>query len=350
MDFKDLIKQLSERVEKLKDNLQTEEATKNALVMPFLQALGYDVFNPYEVVPEYTCDVGIKKGEKVDYAIMKDGIPVILIECKHWKEDLNIHGNQLIRYFAVSNAKFGILTNGIVYKFYTDLNKANILDEKPFLVVSMLNISDNDIEQLKKFHKSYYNEQEILSTATQLQIMIAIKGIIMREFQNPSDEFVRYFIRETNEGRSSAKQVEQYTPLVKKSIGNYINDVISDRLSVALDKSNNEVQQAETEQNEQKQTTIYETTENELQGYYIVKSILRHQIPSGRVVCKDNKDYFVINIDNTWNSVCRFYFNNESNLRISLKTDDHKEKIRIDSLDDIFNFSEQLIEIAKKYL
>ncbi|MCL2739313.1 MAG: type I restriction enzyme HsdR N-terminal domain-containing protein, partial [Bacteroidales bacterium] len=108
MDFKDLIRQLSERIEKLKESILTEEATKNAFIMPFLQALGYDVFNPLEIVPEFTCDVGTKKGEKVDFAILKSGTPVILIECKHWKQDLTLHDNQLLRYFSVSEAKFGI--------------------------------------------------------------------------------------------------------------------------------------------------------------------------------------------------------------------------------------------------
>jgi len=351
MDFKDVVKQLAERVEKLKDSLQTEEATKNALIMPFLQSLGYDVFNPYEIVPEFTCDIGIKKGEKIDYAIMKDGEPIILIECKHWKQNLNFHDNQLIRYFNVSKAKFGLLTNGIEYNFYTDLDKANVMDKKPFLIVNMLTISDNDIEQLKKFHKSYYNEQEILSTAAQLQIMLAIKEIITREFQNPSDEFVRYFIREINDGKSSIKQVEQYIPLVKKTIDNYINDVISDRLNVAISTSNEKQQVvAEVETEPIKQGRVIETTETELQGYYIVKAILAKTIPSSHITYKDNVDYFAINVDSVFNNVCRFHFNNEDNLRISFKTDEHKEKIKIDSLDDIFNFSEQLIEIAKRYL
>ena len=84
MDFKDQIKQLGDRVAKLKDQIATEEATKNAFIMPFIQTLGFDVFNPLEVVPEYICDIGTKKGEKIDYAIFKDNVPAILIECKHW--------------------------------------------------------------------------------------------------------------------------------------------------------------------------------------------------------------------------------------------------------------------------
>ena len=170
MDFKDAIKQLAERVSKLKDNIQTEEATKNAFIMPFINALGYNVFNPLKVLPEMTCDIGMKKGEKIDYAIMKDDEPILLIECKHWKQDLNLHDNQLIRYFNVSKAKFGLLTNGIIYRFYTDLKEPNKMDEKPFLEVDITDIRDNQIEELKKFHKSYFDVNSILNSASELKI------------------------------------------------------------------------------------------------------------------------------------------------------------------------------------
>lgn len=169
MDFKDTIKQLSERIEKLKGNITTEEATKNAFIMPFINALGYDVFNPLEVLPEMTCDIGMKKGEKIDYAIMQEEEPVILIECKHWSQDLNLHDNQLIRYFNVSKAKFGVLTNGIIYKFYTDLEEPNKMDSKPFLEVNLTDIRDSQIEELKKFHKSYFNIDNVLSSASELR-------------------------------------------------------------------------------------------------------------------------------------------------------------------------------------
>lgn len=132
MDFKDQIKNLGERVDKLKNQIATEEATKNAFIMPFIQTLGYDVFNPLEIVPEYITDIGTKKGEKIDYAIFKDEKPTILIECKHWAQNLNLHDGQLLRYFHVSKAKFGILTNGINYRFYSDLVEQNKMDEKHF--------------------------------------------------------------------------------------------------------------------------------------------------------------------------------------------------------------------------
>ena len=156
MDFKDQLKQIADKISKLKDSTKTEEATKNAFVMPFISALGYDVFNPQEVIPEFTADIGIKVGEKVDYAILKDDLPIILIECKHWKDALDIHNTQLLRYFNVTKAKFAILTNGINYRFYTE-SEPNKMDVKPFLDINITEIKDNQIEELKKFHKSYFD-------------------------------------------------------------------------------------------------------------------------------------------------------------------------------------------------
>ena len=201
MDFKDSIRQISERVIKLKDNIETEEATKNAFIMPFINALGYDVFNPLEVLPEMTCDIAMKKGEKIDYAILKDGEPIILIECKHWKQDLNLHDNQLIRYFNVSKAKFGVLSNGLLYRFYTDLKEPNIMDDKPFLEVDITDMKDEQIEELKKFHKSYFDINNILSSASELKYMGELKKIFQNEFSSPSPDFVRMLAARVYEGR-----------------------------------------------------------------------------------------------------------------------------------------------------
>lgn len=131
MDFTESIKQFSERVSMLKDTVSTEEATKMSLVVPLFQLLGYDVFNPSEFCPEYIADVGIKKGEKVDYAILENGQPIILVECKSCSEQLDKHSSQLFRYSDFS-AKFGILTNGVISRFYTDLEESNKMDLVPF--------------------------------------------------------------------------------------------------------------------------------------------------------------------------------------------------------------------------
>ncbi|MEI6854441.1 MAG: type I restriction endonuclease, partial [Bacteroidota bacterium] len=230
MDFKDQIKQLGERVVKLKNQITTEEATKNAFIMPFIQVLGYDVFNPLEVVPEFTSDIGIKKGEKVDYAILKDGIPVMLIECKWWGANLDLHDSQLLRYFHTSKAKFGLLTNGIVFRFYTDLIDANKMDEKPFLEFDFTNMKEQHINELKKFHKSYFDANFIFSSASELKYENEIKVILNRELNNPSETFVKFFIGQVYQGRATEKILAQFTEIVKKSYNQFISDSINDRL------------------------------------------------------------------------------------------------------------------------
>lgn len=237
MDLKDMILQIGQKIDKLKDNLKTEEATKNALIMPMLTALGYNVFDPTEVLPEYTCDIGTKKGEKIDYAILKEGEPVILIECKHWAQDLSLYDNQLIRYFGVSTAKFGVLTNGIIWRFYTDLEKPNQMDTVPFLEVNLQALKDAQIEELKKFHKSYFNVETVLSTANELKYLGELRAVIQSELTDPSPDFTRYVVKQLYTGIVTQRVVEEFQPLLKRSISLYINDIIADRLKVAMKES-----------------------------------------------------------------------------------------------------------------
>lgn len=355
MDFKDAIKQLSERIEKLKDNLQTEEATKTALIMPFIQSLGYDVFNPMEVMPEFTCDIGTKKGEKIDYAIFKDGEHIMLIECKHWSQDLNLHDNQLLRYFHVSNAKFGVLTNGIVYRFYTDLETPNKMDEKPFLEVDLTEIRNSQIEELKKFHKTYFDVENILSSASELKYTRELKSIINNEFATPSPEFVKLFARQVYDRTITPKLLEQFTVLVKKSISSLINDTISERLKSALKtesvESESNLDQKNEDSEEDKENGIVTTVE-EMEGYFIVKSILRSIISCERITYRDALSYFSILIDdNNRKPICRLYLNSPTNKMIALFDENKKElRYKISDLDDIYNYTEELIKTAEKYI
>jgi len=353
MDFKDQIKQISERVEKMRENLTTEEATKNALIMPFIQALGYDVFNPLEVVPEFTCDIGTKKGEKIDYAIFKEKEPIILIECKHWQQDLNLHDNQLLRYFNVSKALFGILTNGIIYRFYTDLAEPNKMDEKPFLEINMLDLKDVQIEEVKKFHKSYFDAETIFNSASELKYMNELKSVISNEFTNPSKDFVLLIGKKIYDGRFTDKILEQFTTFVRRSISQHINDLISDRLKAAINEEENNKVQNEIQQQEQpKDENKIVTTESEIEAFFIVKSILHNDVSPDRVTYRDAQSYCAILLDDTNRKIiCRLYFNNESNKSIGIMDTDKKEvRYKIATLDEIYNYADKLIEIAKIYL
>ena len=353
MDFKDQIKQLGERVAKLKDQIQTEEATKNAFIMPFIQALGYDVFNPTEVVPEFISDIGLKKGEKIDYAIFKDGSPTILIECKHWAQNLNIHDGQLLRYFHVSKAKFGLLTNGIVYRFYSDLVAANKMDEKPFLEFNINEIKDNQVEELKKFHKTVFDAESITNTASELKFMNELKQLIQQELINPTPDFVKHFARQVYPSVVTAKVLEQFTNLTKKSIQQHISDLITERLKTALTKEDEETKKQEAvqalEQAKLDEVKVV-TTDEELEGFMIVKTILRQKISATRITHRDAQSYFAILLDdNNRKTICRLYLNGSKKFFVTL--DDQKKEVKneINSLDDIFKHSETLLKIVDNY-
>lgn len=355
MDFKDTIQQLADKIAKQKDCIATEEATKNSFIMLMIAALGYDVFNPFEVVPEMDCDL-TKKGDKIDYAIMKDEQPVLLIECKHCKQNLNLHSTQLSKYYAASNARFGVLTNGIEYRFYADLNKTNIMDENPFLVINMLDLSDVDIEQLKKFHKSYYNENEILSTAQELQITIQIKDILAANFQSPGDEFARYFVKCINEGKSLQKLIELYKPILKKSIISIINETIQERLNLASkgdethELDTNLIMGATEEPNKLPDGVVSMdsesgviTTQEEIDAYNIIRSILRKYISADRVIYQDSKSYFIVALETKYWWVCRLAFGSRKK-SIYFPTEGYKEqeRVELENLDDIFKYADRL--------
>lgn len=350
MDFKDQLKQIGERVAKLKDQIQTEEATKNAFIMPFLQSLGYDVFNPLEVVPEYVTDIGTKKGEKIDYAIFKDGNATILVECKHWQQNLNLHDGQLLRYFHVSKAKFGLLTNGIIYRFYSDLVEPNKMDDKPFLEFNITEMKDNQIEELKKFHKTVFDAESIVNTASELKFTNEIKQLFQQELNSPSTDFVKHFAKQVYPSIITAKVLEQFTALTKKSIQQQISDLITERLKTALtkeDEATKEQEAIDAELLKEDETKIV-TTEEELEGYMIVKSILRQKVSPSRINYRDAQTYFSILLDdNNRKTICRLYFNG-SKKYIAIINDQKKEiKYQINNLDDIFKYSDELIGIIE---
>jgi hypothetical protein len=284
MDFIDKIRELSVRISKQIENIQTEEATKHALIMPFMAALGYNVFDPTEVTPELCADVGVKKGEKVDYAILREGKPIILFECKHHAADLGkAHASQLYRYFGVTEARFGVLTNGLLYWFYTDLEAPNKMDEKPFFEFNMLDIKETAVEELKKFSKSSFDLEFILTTASELKYTREIKRILVEQMQEPTDDFVRFFASKVYGGKLTQTVREQFGQLTKHAFKQVINDQINERLKSAL------VTDATTASTDALSAAApaevspdISTTEEEWEGYHIVRAILREVTPPKR--------------------------------------------------------------------
>ncbi|MDW5299448.1 MAG: type I restriction endonuclease [Sedimentibacter sp.] len=358
MNFEEQVKSFAKRTKSIMNGIETEEATKTSIIMPFFQTLGYDVFNPSEFVPEFTADVGIKKGEKVDYAILNNKAPVILIECKSIKEELTKHDSQLFRYFGTTSAKFAILTNGIIYRFYTDLDEPNKMDEKPFLEINMLDLKEAQIPELKKFHKDNFDLNQIIDTASELKYIGLMRNVIKEEFSNPSDEFVRLVLGNgVYDGVKTQNVIDRYKPMLKKSLTGYINDLVNDKIQTALnndDATENEaaITGIATEINgietEDININKVHTTDDELESYYIVKSILRETVSPSRIFYKDTQSYFGILIDNKvtrW--LCRICFRESGNFIVIPNEIKEGIKYPIDTVNDIYKLSSALIERAK---
>ena len=362
MDFIDQLKQFAKRVDSMKDSLQTEEATKTALIMPFFSMLGYDVFNPQEFVPEFTADVGIKKGEKVDYAIMKDGQPVILVECKAIAENLDRHDSQLFRYFGTTTARFAILTNGQYYRFYTDLDNPNKMDEDPFLTINVLDIRDNQVPELKKFCKSVFDVDSIFSTASELKYVHEFKDVFTQQLNEPSDDFIRFFLQGCYSGAKTQNVLEKFRPVLQKALNDYISETMNDKIKTALGSSggSGSIQDsrppetetsAETPTGEEKRTPNIVTTEEELEAYFIVKNLLSETADIHDITYKDTESY--INILYKANSrkwICRLRLTD--NVKTLLIPDENKKELKYPLQDvyDIQQYKEQLLEVLKRYM
>ena len=191
----------------------SEDATILVSIQPFIRALGYDTQNLVEVFPQYNADAKSTGGEKVDYAIFRKGKPIIFIEAKAANISLNeSNWKQLYNYFnAEVGLRFGILTNGIEYRFYTDLKVRNIMDKQPFMAISMLNLDKRLAKELEGFTKSSFDPERILNGAQRRQITRLLK----QEMSQPSDEFVRHFARQVHSGRLTEAKVHRYGQLVK---------------------------------------------------------------------------------------------------------------------------------------
>lgn len=358
MDFIDQIRALAVRIPKMMDYLQTEEATKNALIMPFINALGYNVFDPTEVLPEFTADVGTKKGEKVDYALMKDGAPIILFECKKARDSLEQHGTQLYRYFSVTPARIAVLTNGIIYRFFSDLEEDNKMDSKPFLEFNLLDFTDAGVMEIKKFSKPIFDMEEMLTAAKEMKYAKSIRLILEEQWKEPSEDFVKFFAAQVyTSGRITQAVREQFQGIVKRVLHQYLNDQINRRLKTALEsgdksqdaaKPDGDLAPGEEEENEEGVIT----TQDEIDGFHIVKAIARSVVDGDRVVMRDTKSYCNILLDGgSRKAICRLRFNSASKKYLGLfDAERNEEKVLINSLDDVYKYKDRLLATVQSLL
>lgn len=342
MGFEETIRGFSERIAKLKDTIATEEATKTSLIMPFFQALGYDIFNPAEFNPEFVADVGTKKNEKVDYAIIIDGEVQILVEAKAISEKLDKHGGQLLRYYNCSKAKFGILTNGVIYKFYSDIEKANVMDETPFWTLDLSTpLKPADIAKLSCFCKANFDVGKISESAIELKCYDKVKQAIKNEFAEPSDAFVKTILAQVHDGSKTASVIERYRPIIKQVLANYINERINSRLQ------NAQMNEDKTEENADEDDGIL-TTDEEMELYYAVRGILGETVAPDRITYKDTISYFNILLDGKIsNRICRAYLRGASGTICIPEHDKSETKYPIETISDIYRMKIALIARVK---
>jgi len=346
MDLIDGLKGLAARIAATRTLIQTEEATKNAMVMPFIQLLGYNVFDPTEVTPELVSDIGTKKGEKVDYAILLGGQPIMLFECKKCGADLNInHAGQLFRYFHVTAARFGVLTNGLVYKFFTDLEQPNKMDETAFFEFNILDFKERDVEELKKFAKSAFDVDTILNTASDLKYTRVIQERLDEWVAEPPEEFVRALSSDLLVGRRFTPTLkDQFTQITKRAFEQLLNERINSRLKGALvAEIPAAVEPSPIIPRTDEETGVI-TTAEEIEGLHIVRSILRDVVSPRRIVMRDNQSYCAILLDdNNRKPVCRLRFNNTQRLAVGIfSADKTEERFPLEEIDDLYTFAEQL--------
>ena len=361
MSFRDKLNALSQRVPATIEHLATEEATKNALVMPFIAALGYDVFNPLEVIPEFTADVGTKKGEKVDYAVKQGDNIVLLFEAKKAGEPLSTdHASQLFRYFSVTKARIAVLTNGVKYCFFSDLDEPNKMDQAPFLEIDLLNLKENLVSRLEGLTREAFDLEGMLSAASDLKYMNEIRRTFEKQFDEPDEELVKFFFSRANpNGRFVQSVREQFTRLVKQTLHQVVTDRVGDRLRSALahESSSDEAPSPAGASDEESTTTTDSsdkdgiiTTEEELEGYRIVQAIVCKEVAAERVFYRDTKSYFsVIMDDNNRKPICRLHLNRGKKYLGLFDAAKSETRHLIEQVSDLYKFSDQLCEAAKRY-
>ena len=369
MTLKSDIQELARTVPEFREILTSEQATKQALVVPFIKALGYNVYDPREVVPEYDADYGVKHGEKVDYAIMKDGVPVILIECKRLKDKLNgdTVKSQLFRYFvATSEVRLGVLTNGVKYQFFSDLDNQNVMDVTPFLEIDLENLTDGDVEHLGRFAKGFDVKTTVQEAARIRQIDL-IRALMSRQMLEPEPKFLDWVREELYPDDAPVPLQAKFPDMVKDAMWDFVNGKIHETLRVAqsltqADKDHDTSEADESHDNIHNLKCLSNYIPPAGQKVEIVESIgllkdmLKDVIDLDRVQVKcGTSGYIAVMRDRSqWTGpICRVWFNNNGKNGLAYFDGSRNRRSRplpvevaISQPADILQYREQLQYVA----
>lgn len=318
MELEARLEALGEKIRKHAEILETEEAAKFALVNPFIEALGYDLADPSQVVPEFTCDVGGKKGEKVDYALKVGDEVAILVECKATNSSLSLkHASQLYRYYGASEAKFAVLTNGVIYKFFSDLDATNRMDETPFLEVDLCNLSKSDARELARFQREGFDANAAAEAAINMQMQTAVVNVIESEMTEPSDELISLIAARIIAGR----RTQSVKSVIARHIPNAFNAIIRAKLDAKWTNA-----MREEPSDEPASASEIETTQDEIDGFNIVRSIGSEIVDPERIVMRDSKSYCAVLLDdNNRYPIARLRFNSPTTKHLGVFDSDKNE-------------------------
>ena len=306
MAFEDEITRHAEQIKTRLPFIKGEEAAKQALVVPFLQVLGYDVWDPREVQPEYIADFAKKKAngqmEKIDYALHMGGAPAVFIECKSADKELDEHDAQLARYFnATPSVRVAVLTNGVRLKIFTDLQQPNIMDDKPWLDVDLRSVRQAEIDALKRLRRADFDAEQVVGLAEEMVYYNVIVAFMATQLRDPSEAFVRFIAGEIPTiGRVTSKIVERLTPIIRKAIQASIVAHVERSFSREPEPI------TESPQPPQPQTPAIAvsaagearegvvTTPEELEGFSMISKMIKEVNPDAVVSYRDSKSYFTI--------------------------------------------------------
>lgn len=321
------------------NQIETEEATKMTLIMPFIQKLGYNVFDINEVVPEYTADIAKKKGEKIDYAIKIDGKIAFVIEAKHVAENLDNHSKQLARYFVNTDAKIAILTNGLEYRFFTDIDKDNIMDDTPFFTFNIQTCKEKDIEYLIGFSKAKFNENNLYGKAEKSRKISEMVAVIDKEFTAPSEDFIKLLIDRSYTGIKTKYVIEEYTEYITSALTKYIDNKITEKLKSAFPDVEIKPQTALLEKTKDK-TKETSLSINEATIYGYVKLMIKDI--DTFITYKDTLSYFnILKEGKVQKWICRVYDHKE--LKVTIFNQECDIEVILNDPADIFKYREELI-------
>lgn len=342
MELENEIATLQAKLREHRAALRSEEAAKTSLVLPFLRALGYDIFDPSEVEPEFTCDVGTKKGEKVDYAVRVNGALSILVECKPANNELTFnHASQLFRYFGTTDAKLALLTNGIIYNFYTDGDRTNRMDERPFFTFDLDHYRKGDLRHLASFQKSEFDIERISAQAGTLKLQSEVIAELRREFSAPSDEFVRLIANRLHDGRLTEPVRDRFKHVISNSIASLIREGVDQRLENAISQGSS----ANDDAVDEIDMSEIQTTQSEIDGFNIIRAIGSREVPVDRIVMRDAKSYCAILLDdNNRKTIARLHFNSPTTRYLGLFEGKDEHRIPVLDPSDIYQHSDDILK------